>query len=110
MLHLFETEVIIMSRCLLSWRVWAGGVGRCWATRGCHNAVPLTAEHYNVKRGDYATVGPIMQGPLLACIILVFQVSHLDVEEFRGVVGAEHVLTSASDVEPYNVDWLQNHR
>ena len=38
------------------------------------------------------------------------QVTQLDLEEFCGVVGAQHVLSAPSDVEPYNVDWLKNHR
>lgn len=40
----------------------------------------------------------------------LLQVTPLDVDEFRDAVGAEHVLTSADEVGPYNVDWLQNHR
>lgn len=65
---------------------------RVEGVRSCSLKVPLTAEHYQVKRGDFA------------------QVTELDVEEFRRVVGADYVLTSAGDVELYNVDWLRNHR
>lgn len=38
------------------------------------------------------------------------QVTDLDLEEFRGIVGGDYVLTSPSDVAAYNVDWLQNHK
>lgn len=38
---------------------------------------------------------------------LWLQVTALDVEEFCNIVGGDHVLSSANDVEPYNVDWLQ---
>ncbi|XP_064382406.1 D-2-hydroxyglutarate dehydrogenase, mitochondrial-like [Halichondria panicea] len=51
--------------------------------------VPLTAEHYNVTRGDYA------------------KVSELDLQEFTSILGSEGVITDPHDVGPYNVDWLR---
>ncbi|XP_065903226.1 D-2-hydroxyglutarate dehydrogenase, mitochondrial-like [Dysidea avara] len=53
--------------------------------------VPLTAEYYNVKRGNYATV------------------TADDVTVFRDIVGS-NILTEPDDVEPYNVDWMRNLR
>lgn len=50
--------------------------------------------------------------PLFTCKIIPKlhpQVTELDLQEFRSIVG-ERVLTDSSDVEPYNVDWLRNLR
>ena len=41
---------------------------------------------------------------------VILQVSDLDLEEFYSIVGEGNVLRAESDVEPYNIDWLHNHR
>jgi FAD/FMN-containing dehydrogenase len=66
-------------------------------------AVPLTAEHYAVKRGDYA------------------QLSELDIQEFQSILstgvnedgssnGGERVVTDPTTIAPHNVDWMHNVR
>lgn len=79
------------------------------------SAVPLTSEHYGVRRGDYARVsrcGP--RGPgegvgLEPYPALIPQVEELDLQEFRSVLG-ERVVTDPTELESYNTDWLGNLR
>jgi hypothetical protein len=77
--------------------------GSCWSALRLLRAassqaeVPLTAEHYAVKRGDYA------------------QLTELDVQEFHSILsegegGGERVVTDPATVAPHNVDWLHNVR
>ncbi|XP_003384734.1 PREDICTED: D-2-hydroxyglutarate dehydrogenase, mitochondrial-like [Amphimedon queenslandica] len=49
---------------------------------------PLTAQHYDIKRGDYSKVNDV------------------DIELFQSVLG-DRVLTDPALVEPYNVDWMR---
>lgn len=57
--------------------------------RGLH--VELTAERYNVPRGQFGSV------------------TEDDLSVFKSIVGPEHVL-KGSDVEPFNTDWLRTAR
>ena len=41
---------------------------------------------------------------------VVVQVTELDLQEFRLLLGGDHVITDPSEVEPYNIDWLRNLR
>ncbi|KAL5471360.1 hypothetical protein EMCRGX_G029471 [Ephydatia muelleri] len=75
---------------LLSRRVLQTWAARVLA-RNSSSAVPLTSAHYPVKRHDFA------------------RVSELDLQEFRSILG-DRVITNASELEPYNTDWLRNLR
>lgn len=79
--------------------------GYCWSVlrsqcaASSTIAVPLTAEHYAVKRGDYA------------------KLTELDIQEFRTILSGssggkdvsevgERVVTDPATIEPHNIDWL----
>lgn len=52
----------------------------------------LTAEAYNVKRGQYSKLEP------------------RDLEFFKGVLGPKDVITEQDDLAAVNVDWMQKYR
>lgn len=78
--------------------------------------VPLTAEYYSVKRGAYGEVGgkrnglSILNYQAASVLSLGPQVSELDIEEFRSILGGNGLITDPEEVAPYNVDWLRNVR
>ena len=51
--------------------------------------VPFTADRYNVRRRDYATI------------------TEDDLRVFRDIVGESGLVTGQEDLEAYNVDWLK---
>ena len=65
------------------------------------STVPLTAEHYQIQRGDYSKVG-LHDQDLSPYIV---QVTELDVQEFKNIIG-DRIITDPAIVEAYNVDWL----
>nr|XP_002131340.1 D-2-hydroxyglutarate dehydrogenase, mitochondrial-like [Ciona intestinalis] len=57
-----------------------------------HSQPALTAETYNVKRGNYSTANAS------------------DLDAFRNIVGDNNVVTEASELQGNNVDWIKTVR
>ena len=66
------------------------------------STVPLTAEHYQIQRGDYSKVGLHAQDLSHYNIV---QVNELDIQEFKNIIG-DRIITDPAIIETYNVDWL----
>lgn len=99
--------------------------GYCWSVlrsqcaASSTIAVPLTAEHYAVKRGDYAKVkdNHYRHSILMVCVWLCLQLTELDIQEFHTILSGssggkdvsevgERVVTDPATIEPHNIDWL----
>ena len=65
-----------------------------------------------MKRGRYGTVGAVVcvcvcvtKTVKFICTVHNYQVSELDMQEFRHIVG-ERMIVDENELEGYNTDWL----